>query len=567
MQKKTFLLITGVFTVFIYASTAHASTTFFVDSSYHWQGKTSVEASLHITGENATYYIEDEYWNSLSSTQKNSIATSLNILASEFDSVIYPKLRDLFGSEAKPGIDNDPKIVVLFIRMNESAGGYFNTADGEPRTGFPQSNEKEILYLNSAQATSSKIKAFLAHEFQHLITYYQKDKLKGVAEEVWLNEARSEYAPTYLGYDDLYPGSNLEGRVAMFLTEPSDSLVEWQNQLKDYAQVNLFFQYLIGKYGGSSFIRAMMNSSSSGIASINEALSSLGYKEQFADIYTDWTITNMINNCGVLPAFRYCYDSPNLSYSNLHITFQFAAAGGNTVTEEESVKDWEAIWNEYTPGQGIMQNVLEIDFSTSLVGTKFVVPYIITKTTGEKIIDAIDLISSPYQRGTVYISNFGVDVSSVVIIPSSQQKMSGFGSSEFSYPYTIRASLLNSLPIIIPSYPDGSLVRATGDTKVYVIHGGYKRWIRSPTVFSLYGHLRWEDIIDVSTEELNYYEESTLMRAAGDENVYHLDFGNIKYWLNMSAEDFSASGRKWESIFIINERERDFYFTGDNIIT
>ncbi|GAH35118.1 unnamed protein product, partial [marine sediment metagenome] len=55
----------------------------------------------------------------------------------------------------------------------------------------------------------------------------------------------AEYAPTLLGYDDEYEGSNLQRRVKKFLAEPSDSITEWQNTSADYGGLNLFIQYLV----------------------------------------------------------------------------------------------------------------------------------------------------------------------------------------------------------------------------------------------------------------------------------------------------------------------------------
>jgi len=163
----------------------------------------------------------------------------------EFDLVIYPKERTFFGSEWNPGLDNDKRITILVLPLIDSAGGYFNSNDEYSRTVFSNSNQREMIYLNAFYAKKPDAKSFLAHEFQHLITFYQKTVLYNLEEDIWLNEARSEYAPTLLGYDNIYPGSSLEKRTELFLDSPSDSLTEWNNKIDDYGPVNLFLQYLI----------------------------------------------------------------------------------------------------------------------------------------------------------------------------------------------------------------------------------------------------------------------------------------------------------------------------------
>lgn len=113
---------------------------------------------------------------------------------------------------------------------------------------------------------------------------------------------------------------------------------------------------------------------------------------------------------------------------------------------------------------------------------------------------------------------------------------------------------------------DGSLIRAKGDYRVYIVNGNYKRHILDSRIFSFYGHLGWASIIEVTSDERDSYKTSALVRAAGDKKVYEINGDKTKHWLNMTAEQFSASGRSWDSIFIINNLERDFYKIGANVL-
>ncbi len=565
MRRIVPVLFLAASLFFIFASYASAGEAFFVDSNYDWIARTQITATLHKESQHAYWYVEDEYWLSLSVGEQNSVTQAIEELGKEFDSTIYPGLINLLGDIWSPGIDNDPRVTILLTRLIETAGGYFNTNDEHPQSKISTSNEREMFYINARFITADRMKSFIAHEFQHLITYYQKNVLREVDDDIWLNETRSEVAPTLLGYDSPYAGGNLERRVSVFLSRPSDSLIEWRNLGPDYAVVNLFGQYLLDHYGKELF-REILQTDKVGIASINEALARLGHRITFSDIFTNWTITNLINNCNVLPSNTYCYLNPNLNHENLHITFQDPYSSGGRITQVDSLKDWEAVWQEYTPGSGISKHVVEIGFISFVKDPVFRVPYVITKATGESEVAFVNLVSDETRgvSGKSYVEEFGKDVSRVVVILSNQTNVNPRDVQDISY--TLTVELLEKRPLlVIPSYPDGSLLRASGEENVYVIRGNYKRWIPSADIFESYEHLNWEDIIEVGQEVLDYYQDSTLVRAEGDERVYEIERGAVKHWLRISGEEFSLSGREWGSVFIINERERDWYYPGVDI--
>src|SRR5581483_252744 len=187
------------------------------------------------------------------------------------------------------GADNDNKVTILFEPISDNLGGYFRSNDEYSKLQVPDSNEREMLYLPVDQIESSQLKVFLAHEFIHLIVFNQKERLRGVQEEVWLSEAYSDYASTILGYDDTYEGSNLQRRVHDFLEQPTDSLTEWQGTKYDYSIESLFTHYLVDHYGIRVLVDAL-HSPLTGIASLNAALASNGSLENFSQVFIDWTI-------------------------------------------------------------------------------------------------------------------------------------------------------------------------------------------------------------------------------------------------------------------------------------
>lgn len=547
---------------------------FYVDAGYDAFGRDQITATLRAVGDNIYFYVGNDYWNKLDANQRDLLKKTLEDLADQFDQVIYPKERAVFGSEWSPGIDNDKKITVLVSQLVNDAGGYFNACDEFSRSQIPTSNQREMLYLNTLNILSDKNKAFLAHEFQHLISFYQKTVLYGLEEEVWLNEARSEYAPTLCGYNDVYSNSYLADRVDVFLDEPSDSLTEWKNKVADYGVATLFLHYLVDHYGTEILTRMTLNDKV-GIASINQALTDLGYSETFSDIFADWAVAVYLNDCQVGSENKYCYLNDNLTYQRLHVDYSASYSGfpNLIVSRSSSIKDWSPRWYRFRQGTiaSTDKDVLKLEFDGSTTRGDFRVPYIVTSQNSQTTVQFIPLDN---QEGVIYVPDFTSLNKSVIMIPFNQYKKSGFSGNEALGSFSFTASSVAEVPVIENSqenqptvnYPEGSLIRAIGDYKVYIIKNGYRRWIQKAEIFNAYGHLRWEDIIEVSPEELAEYQEAWLIRADGDCRVYEVNADGTKHWLNMTAEEFVISGRLWGMVYIVNSFERDFYQTGADVL-
>lgn len=119
-------------------------------------------------------------------------------------------------------------------------------------------------------------------------------------------------------------------------------------------------------------------------------------------------------------------------------------------------------------------------------------------------------------------------------------------------------------------FPDGTLIRENGGIDVYIVKyigvKKFKRLILSPSVFENYGHLRWNDVLDVDRSVLDSFLTSDLVRAVGDTKVYRLypsgDTGE-KRWIP-TMEIFVQSGFDWDSVYEINSFDRDSYVMGTN---
>jgi hypothetical protein len=444
MRNKSFLIfavLLALLPLSIGAQTLGETAKFNIQGSYDASGRSELQAELVRTSLTAYWYMDSDYLAKLASADKEAALRALDSLASDFETTIYPRLTGAFGQEWKPGIDKDTKITILLHPMEKGAGGYINTADEYPKAQIPESNEREMLYLDTNYLATPYAKSFLAHELTHLITFNQKDRTFGVAEETWLNEARAEYAPTLAGYDDEYEGSNLQARVRDFLNNPSDSLVEWRERPADYGVANLFVHYLVDHYG-TTVLADSLKIKKTGIDSLNAVLAKQGFSEDFAQIFDDWTIATLINDCHL--SDKYCYFNQNLKNFRVTPLINYLPfIGKSTLSVTNTTKDWAGNWHKFIGGQG----TLTVEFSG---GTGvFRVPYVITKNTGENSVGYLTFALD--QPGEITIGDFGSENIALTIIPIAQNKTTDFSGLELSRMFSWTASTKQEEEIILPA--------------------------------------------------------------------------------------------------------------------
>ncbi|MBP9822485.1 MAG: hypothetical protein KBC81_03545 [Candidatus Pacebacteria bacterium] len=511
--------------------------TFFVNSAYNASGQTSVAATLNYVGERAYFYVEDSYLNGLGVNERQQFDQQVVSASQEFDNNIYPKEINFWGSEPNPGIDNDPKITILLERLTSGTGGYFDSVNEYPSSQVKNTNQREIISANVLSLGSSRLKIFLAHEFQHLISFNQKDVLRNVYEDTWLNELRSQYAITVAGYNGDYPVSDLSQRVQSYLYAPEDSLTEWPNTNLDYASVTLFGQYLIDRFG-PTILQESLHSSLVGIDSINKYLRDHKSSENFTDLFSDWVWTNYINNRSVDSRFGYL--NQDLQYLHVLPTDSRQIFSQNTNSFSYSLKPWEAGWYQFRPD---FNAPAERNIKISWVGPEFNVYY--ADLSGVKYrLNSGDIIEKP-------AGNF-------LLIPVNKSKVTNFGGKEDVSPLALYIEYVDkpAMPAV-PILKDGDLIVHAGTPDTYVIWGTYKRYL-APEVLKFYG-LDPVNAITVPEAVFQSYMPSNYVRSADEKKVYAVWPDETKHWLNISAQQFTDSNRDWNSIFIINNLESNFY--------
>ncbi|RRR71005.1 MAG: hypothetical protein EI684_12150, partial [Candidatus Viridilinea halotolerans] len=73
---------------------------------------------------------------------------ALERAAQQFEQEIYPRTREVFGSEVQPGVDGDRRITILNARdPSNRVLGYYSSQDSLPSQVNRYSNEREMFFM------------------------------------------------------------------------------------------------------------------------------------------------------------------------------------------------------------------------------------------------------------------------------------------------------------------------------------------------------------------------------------------------------------------------------------
>lgn len=250
--------------------------------------KFQVEAVARYETEHLLFWIED----GVGFRQADLLA-----LAETFESEIYPTTRALFGSESKPGIDEDPRIYVLYAgNLGRRLAGYFSSGDSQHPDLAPYSNGHDLFLLNSDHYSLRDpfLYGVLAHEFQHMIHWNQDRN-----ESSWLNEGLSELSAYVNGY---YSGHF----ASAYAQNPDVQLNDWPDSSETarahYGASFLFTKYIYDRFGEEA-TRALVSEQENGLKSIDVVLEQFnigetgrGQPQTADDVFADWVIATYIQD-------------------------------------------------------------------------------------------------------------------------------------------------------------------------------------------------------------------------------------------------------------------------------
>jgi hypothetical protein len=189
-------------------------------------------------------------------------------------SSIYTTNRDVFGEEPEGelnGVAVNDFYILLSSRLYTA--GYFYSGDMYPSgtSGLEYTNEKKMFYLQypsnseDLNRSISDLASTMAHEFQHMIHFYQKRALNDPS--YWLDESMSGYAEYINGFK-IENGQNQSKalQVEKYLSYVNQvSVNEWHGQYdpsdfvhSHYGQAYLFGTWLAQNYGSSGSVQSLL---------------------------------------------------------------------------------------------------------------------------------------------------------------------------------------------------------------------------------------------------------------------------------------------------------------------
>ncbi len=230
----------------------------------------------------------------------------IRVLVDEFENHIYPTVREFFGSEWSPGIDNDPRIYILYVGgIGDSIAGYFSSADEMHPLAHEYSNAHEMFFLNADNLRLSEFSTYsvLAHEFQHMVHWNQDRN-----ETTWMNEGFSELAALLTGY---YDG----GFDRRYTRDTNIQLNTWPEdgpRTPHYGGAYLFLAYFLDRFGAQA-TQQLVGHPQNGLHSIDLVLAEfalpdpvLGRLPDGDDLFQDFSLALFLNDPAVGDG-RYAY--------------------------------------------------------------------------------------------------------------------------------------------------------------------------------------------------------------------------------------------------------------------
>jgi len=272
-------------------------------------------------------------------TQEMVDALADSFLQTGLDNDVYDWVTNIYGEawgdDAQDVyanlITSNDEITILLTDIeddnsdNGGVVGYFWAKDNYKSNSVSGSNERVMFYIDSVMFANGdgswdindfwpkEMISTLAHEFQHMIHYYQKTVLlTGDSTDTWIDEMLAETTeelvatkiqhtgPRGVAYTNGSAGDtdNTSGRYPLFNENNTLSLPSWNSQLSDYSRVNAFGAFLTRNYGGAKLLHDVMHNSYTDEQAIVDAVnkSTNGGSKTFDNLLTEWGVAVLLSD-------------------------------------------------------------------------------------------------------------------------------------------------------------------------------------------------------------------------------------------------------------------------------
>ena len=233
-------------------------------------------------------------------------------LMDTFENEIYPTDREFFGSEAIPGIDNDPHIYVLYAHdIGSNIAGYYNSSDTYNPQVKEYSNAHDTYVLGSDQDLGdSYTYTTLAHEFVHMI-----QNASDRNDATWMTEGFAEVGSFLNKY-------GVGSHDWLYIQQPDLQLNTWVDSSSPdfsphYGQSFLYLTYFLDRFGKQA-TQALTNNPDNDLSSVDDTLAELNITDPQTgqvitadDVFMDWAAALYLQDGSVGDGRYIYYNYPN----------------------------------------------------------------------------------------------------------------------------------------------------------------------------------------------------------------------------------------------------------------
>ena len=295
----------------------------------------AVAATLQAVTAHAYFYTDDAI---------EADPPAVRAAADMFEASVWPVVTGVFGEPDIPGVDGDPRIIVLQGDLGGGVGGYYSGDDGYLKAVRPLSNEAEMVYLDrTLRPGGAAFNVVLAHEFQHLI-HHRNDE----GEESWVNEGLSETALLLAG--------GVGSTIDRFASSPETQLNAWDSEGSSqthYGAAAAFLRYAADRVGQDqagrdAILGEIARQAADGPAGIDALLASRAPALSFRALFADWIAANVLG----LPEGPYASPSRPVE---AQVQYELAAGDSTDGEAHQFGTDYYALTGVYDGSEYVLR--------------------------------------------------------------------------------------------------------------------------------------------------------------------------------------------------------------------
>ena len=305
----------------------------------------TVRKVISAHGKNLYVWVANNCWEQGGTKKYNVTQQMVDALASKFlapgnDNDIYEWVTNIAGDHWGPTHHSNliPETDDIHIWLmdidndNLTSGsvtlGYFYARDNFLKSSIPTSNEKLMFTVDAvlfakpdygawdlSHYLPNRIISTLAHEFTHMIYFYQHQILRNQSSNAAINEMSAQCiedlvankieadGPRGIPYGNSSAGysGNDNGRLPLYNSNNQFNLLNWSNKNEErvlnYSKTYALGAYLMRNYGGANFIRELIQNNTTGVESIVAAVNANGGNGlSYGDILQRFGVANLLSD-------------------------------------------------------------------------------------------------------------------------------------------------------------------------------------------------------------------------------------------------------------------------------